>query len=397
MPANLDSMLGRSAEVAPFDYEERDALLYALSIGMGQDPLDPAELAFVLEKPALRVVPTLASVLGAHAHEAGLLWQGGLLDPASIVHGEERLELHRPLPAAGTLAGRKHVCDVVDKGAGRGAIITVRKELHLGDGIPAITCDQRIFVRGGGGFGGGPGSFTDLKPVPNRPADAMIHAQTRPEQALLYRLNGDRHLLHADPDFARRAGFERPILHGLCTYGIACRAVLAEACGHDPSRLRRFAARMSAPVYPGDTLATEVWRDGDQIAFRTTVPARGVTVLDCGAATIGPGRAFAPWSPQDACAGAGQYASRKAFLYSLPVGSRGSASVKSTLRGVNWRPSRASTNARISAASSGEGAIPGAGSTTAFTSSPSSSLGTPITATSATLGCSASTSSICCG
>ena len=287
MPADLNRLLGREAEIAPFAYDDRDVLLYALSIGMGQDPLDPGELPFVLEVPVLRVMPTLASVLGARAHEQGLLWQGGLLDPASIVHGEERLELFRPLPPTGKLAGRKWVCDVVDKGAGRGAIVTVRKELHLPDGLPVICCDQRIFVRGGGGFGGGAGQFEDLAPVPARPADAAIALQTRPEQALLYRLNGDRHLLHADPEFAHRAGFPRPILHGLCTYGMACRAVLATTCDNDATRLRQIATRMTAPVFPGDRVVTEIWVEGDDVAFRTSVPEREAVVLDCGLARIG--------------------------------------------------------------------------------------------------------------
>jgi len=287
MPADLNRMLGREAVMPSFSYDDRDVLLYALSIGMGHDPLDPAELPFVLEVPALRAMPTLASVLGTAAHQQGLLWQGGLLDPTRIVHGEERLELHRPLPPAGTLNGRKSVCDVVDKGPGRGAILTVRKELQLADGLPLLTCDQRIFVRGGGGFGGGAGRFEDLAAVPTRAADAAVALQTRPEQALLYRLNGDRHVLHADPEFARRAGFERPILHGLCTYGIACRAVLAAACGYDATRLRSFATRMTAPVFPGDRVVTEVWVDGDDVAFRARVPERDVTVLDSGRARIG--------------------------------------------------------------------------------------------------------------
>jgi len=287
MPADLNRMLGRSTVIAPFAYDDRDVLLYALSIGMGQDPLGAAELPFVLETQTLHVVPTLGSVLGTAAQEQGLLWHGGLLDPASIVHGEERLELLRPLPPAGVLSGRKWVCDVVDKGPGRGAILTVRKKLHLADGLPLIVCDQRIFVRGGGGFGGGAGQFTDLAAVPTRAADCTITLTTRPEQALLYRLNGDRHPLHADPAFARRAGFDRPILHGLCTYGIACRAVLAAACGYDETRLRSIATRMTAPVYPGDRVVTEVWNDGDNVAFRARVPERDATVLDCGVARIG--------------------------------------------------------------------------------------------------------------
>lgn len=287
MPADLSQMLGLSATMTPFVYDDRDVLLYALSIGMGQDPLDAAELPFVLEQPVLCAVPTLASVLGAAANGQGLLWRGGLLDPASIVHGEERLELLRPLPPAGTLSGRAWVCDVADKGPGRGAILTVRKELNLADGLPLIACDQRIFVRRGGGFGGGAGQFSDLAAVPEQAPDATVTLQTRPEQALLYRLNGDRHLLHADPDFARSAGFERPILHGLCTYGIACRAVLAATCGYDATRLRSFATRMTAPVFPGDRVVTEVWIDGDNVAFRARVPERDATVLDCGVARIG--------------------------------------------------------------------------------------------------------------
>ena len=284
MPVDLRPMLGEETAIAPFAYGEREVLLYNLSIGMGRDPLDPAELPFVLESKGLRAVPTLATVLASHTGEP--LWRGAEIDLATIVHGEERLVLHRPFLPAGVLSGRKRIVDIADKGPGRGAIVTLRKDLALADGAPAFSSLQRIFVRGGGGFGGTSGEIANLAAVPTRAPDTTAALETRRDQALLYRLNGDRHLLHADPDYARAAGFPEPILHGMCTFGIAARALLVALCAHDPARLTAFAARMSAPVYPGDTVVTEMWADGATIAFRARVPARDVTVLDCGEATI---------------------------------------------------------------------------------------------------------------
>ena len=284
MPADLSVLLGREVLLDSVAYDDKDVLLYNLSVGMGRDPLDPGELPFVLETAGLAAVPALAAVLGSYI--GSMLWNDALIDLSRIVHGEERLTLHRPLPPTGVLSGYKRIIDVADKGPGRGAIITLRKELSLPGGAPVFASDQRIFIRGGGGFGGGPGVIADQPPVPTRAPDKTETFETRRDQALLYRLNGDRHLLHADPVYARNAGFPGPILHGLCTYGIACRAILALVCDNDPSRLAAFATRMSAPVYPGDTLLTEVWVDGADLAFRTRVPARDVTVLDCGTARI---------------------------------------------------------------------------------------------------------------
>ena len=284
MPADLTVLVGRETAVEPFAYDDKDVLLYNLSIGMGRDPLDGEELPFVLESAGLRAVPTLASVLGTLAGDN--LFADADIDVSKIVHGEERLVLHRPVPPSGVLHGTKRIIDVADKGPGRGAIITLRKALYLADGEPAFSTDQRIFVRGAGGFGGGPGTVADQPPVPARAPDMSEAVETRRDQALLYRLNGDRHFLHADPEYARSAGFPEPILHGLCTYGIACRAVVAMVCDNDPTRLAGFAARMSSPVYPGDTIVIELWHDGGNVAFRARVPARDVTVLDSGTAQI---------------------------------------------------------------------------------------------------------------
>lgn len=252
-------------------------MLYNLSIGMGRDPYAWEERPFVFEPPELRAVPSFAAVVGGS--RAAML--GGLpIDWARVVHGEQRLMLHRPLPAAGAFVMSKWVSDLVDKGADKGALITVRTEVSLGSGEPVFAADSVMFARGNGGLGG-PSRSTALRHVlPERAADAVHSTETRRDQALLYRLNGDRNPLHFDPDFARRARFPEPILHGLCTYGIACRAVLARACGQDAAR--QFDVCFSAPVYPGETVLTEIWADGKVVSFRCLVAERNVVVIDNG-------------------------------------------------------------------------------------------------------------------
>jgi acyl dehydratase len=284
MAIDHEKLLDREVQIGPLVYDDRDILLYNLSIGMGRDPLNESELPFVVEQRELRVVPTFAAVLGSHAGPR--IWDGAGIELSSIVHGEERLSILRPLPPSGTLAGTKRIVDFADKGPGKGAILTIRKQFSL-EGKPAFVSDQRIFVRGGGGFGGSDRVIEPLRGVPVRAPDFVHLSETRPDQALLYRLNGDRHMLHADPDYARMAGFERPILHGLCTYGIACRAVLESVCEYESSRIHSFDARMSAPVFPGETIRTEIWLENDEVAFRATVPAREAKVLDAGRCVIG--------------------------------------------------------------------------------------------------------------
>ncbi len=213
------------------------------------------------------------------------------IDFSMIVHGEELIVLHRLLPAAGTVVSRHRITRVVDKGAGKGATVTYDKELvDKASGEKLATVTHTTFCRGDGGFSARDGA-TDTSPppapkVPERAPDLVCELRTLPQQALLYRLCADRNPLHSEPAVARKAGFDRPILHGLGTYGVAGHALLATCCNYDPARLKRLFARFSAPVFPGETIRFEMYRDGGEIAFRARAKERDKVVLDYGRAQI---------------------------------------------------------------------------------------------------------------
>ncbi|MES2534936.1 MAG: MaoC/PaaZ C-terminal domain-containing protein [Pseudomonadota bacterium] len=283
---NVERLMQWPFEDVVQTYTARDSMLYALGIGLGQDPLDPAQLRFVYEGgDAPAAFPTMAVVLG---HPG--MWTA---DPATgiaraqQVHGEQGIVIHRPLQPAGRLRGRTRVTGVVDKGAGRGALLyTERLLVDDESGEPVATLSSTSFCRGDGGFGGPTGPVKPVHAIPDRSPDVVAHLPTLAQAALIYRLSGDLNALHADPGYAAKAGFERPILHGLCTFGIAAWAVLRECCGGDPAALRSFAARFSAPVFPGETITVELWRDGGTVSFRAWVSARNARVLDNGKAEI---------------------------------------------------------------------------------------------------------------
>lgn len=279
----LDAQALASCEIRDmrFSYSDRDTMLYALSVGMGADPTDAAELPFVYEGAGLRAVPNIAVVLAS----TGIIRKTGV-DLSKVLHGEQRLTLHRPLPTSGELLATSRVAAAYDKGPGNGAVLLLETSARTADDQPLFTFVMTILARGDGGFGGRRGAGPEPHPVPARPPDATDSFATRPDAALLYRLNADRNPLHADPKVAARAGFGRPILHVLATYGIACRAVLKAACNYGSHAMRTFDARFSAPVYPGDELVTEIWKDGDQVAFRVRVPARDSIVLNNGRCSL---------------------------------------------------------------------------------------------------------------
>lgn len=263
------------------DYDPRDAIVYALGVGAGLSA-NIDELRFFYERE-LQVLPTMALVLGTPGFwpmdpASGLDWQ-------KILHGEQRLTLHRALDPAGTLTGETRVTDIADKGPGKPALVRAVKQLRTPGGTLVAEATETWVVRGAGGFGGArelPGEA--LPPVPDRAPDYTLALPTALTQAASYRLSGDRNPLHIDPATAARAGFDRPILHGLATLAVAARAVIHAACGGDAARLGSIAARFSAPVYPGETIATEIW-EGESLHFRVTVVERGVTVIDNGVAT----------------------------------------------------------------------------------------------------------------
>jgi acyl dehydratase len=271
-----------------FQYSDRDVMLYALGIGLGADPLDEKELAFVYER-GLKVVPTAATVLSAGARTAAGAeasqppgHRKSQINTLMVVHGEQKVELHRPLPASGAFTAARRTIGVYDKGKDKGAVI-IHETVWTDDaGGKIATLTSSTFARGDGGFGGPSAGAPEPHAVPNRSPDLSIDFTTRPDQALLYRLNGDRNPLHSDPDVALRAGFERPILHGLCTYGITCRAVLAAITDYDPDLILSHQARFSAPVFPGDTITVDLWPDDKIVSFQARVKARGVTVIKNG-------------------------------------------------------------------------------------------------------------------
>ncbi len=260
----------------------RDTAFYALSIGFGQDPMDRRQLAFVDHRRDLEAVPSMAVVL---CHPG--FWLGDPrtgVDAVRVVHGEQEIALHRALPVEGTLVGRTRVTAIVDKGPGKGALLYSEKQLRDGAGTLVATTRSTSFLRGDGGFGGPPGPVKVPHPMPDGAPDMAVDLATRPEQALYYRLNGDDNPLHADPDVAARAGFPRPILHGLCTLGVVTHALLRGLAGYRVSALSALKLRFSAPVYPGETIRTEIWRSG---AFRARVVERDTVVVNNGFVEIG--------------------------------------------------------------------------------------------------------------
>lgn len=279
MPINYDDLISRRVDDRRFSYADTQVMLYNLSVGMGRDALDLKELPFVFERPALRAVPTFASVLGGGS--SNVLGDSGI-DWNKVLHGEQRVAFHRPFPAAAELLASTHVAEITDKGAEKGATITVVNEVRLATGEPLYTSENVIFARADGGFGGPSKSKATLHVLPERAPDFVHVFETRRDQALLYRLNGDRNPLHAEPAFAQRAGFPAPILHGLCSYGLACRAVLATVCDYDPARMKSFDVRFTSPVFPGETVHTDIWVDGEIVSFRSRIEARGVTSINNG-------------------------------------------------------------------------------------------------------------------
>lgn len=284
MPLDYDKVMHWPIPDSVQTYTERDTILYALGVGAAtQNP--PQDPQFVFER-GLQALPTMAVVLAG-----GGFWLADPalgLDLARLLHGEQFLRLHKPLPAAGTLIGRHAVDEVYDKGADKGAVMFLSRRLYE-QATDTLVAEVRmaLFLRGNGGFGGpSEGQPRPHRTPTDRAPDATLDLITRPEQAMLYRLAGaDPNPVHIDAGMARRAGFERPILHGLCSYGVASRAVLKLLCDNDPARLRRFDLRFTSPVYPGETLRTDVWREGPgRAAFQVRVVERDVVVLSNGRA-----------------------------------------------------------------------------------------------------------------
>lgn len=265
------------------EYGFRDTILYALGLGLGQDPLDRTQLRHCYEE-GLVALPTMAVVLAGPGFwlrepDTGVDWP-------KVLHGEQGLTLHRPLPSEGRVVGRLRIDDIIDKGPGRGALLYSTRELRdAATNALLATLTSTSFLRGDGGFGGLSGPVRPPHPVPEGEPDAHFDWTLGRHAALLYRLSGDYNPVHADPDVAAGAGFPSPILHGLASYGVAGWSLANLLCEGRAERLRRLDLRFTLPVYPGETLRTEIWRKGaGTAAFRVRIPARDATVLNNGLA-----------------------------------------------------------------------------------------------------------------
>jgi len=286
MPINPDAV-GSKGPAIEHSWTSKDALLYAVGVGAGQAPLD--ELAFTTENSQniqQRVLPTQAVVLGGGGGAA--LGGIGSFNPAMLVHGEEKIVLHQEIPVEGTVSTVGEVTAIWDKGKGAVVEATGVSTLVSGKGEigkPVFTVVMSAFIRGEGGWGGDRGPSGPRNVPPERAPDHSVTYTTRPEQALIYRLSGDRNPLHADPAFAAMGGFDKPILHGLCTYGFTGRALLHAVCGSDTGRFTGMEGRFSSPVFPGEALTVNIWDTADGEAVFQTLGGDGRVVLDAGLLT----------------------------------------------------------------------------------------------------------------
>jgi acyl dehydratase len=264
-------------------YSDKDTILYALCVGFGADPTDPDQIPYVYEKD-LVAFPTMVTVLGMYDDDDFLADPEVGIDLPLMLHTEMGLTFHAPMPPTGEVTSRLSIDRLIDRGAGRGAILDFSRKIRdAGSGAPVATERGSFFLRGDGGFGGSAPPRPRLPAVPGGPPDAVCHLQTTRQAALFYRLFGDRNPIHADPEVAASAGLPAPILHGACTFGLAAHGVVKVLLNYNAARLRHIAARFSAPVLPGDDLHVEVWNAGPGEAhFRVVVHERDLVVVDNG-------------------------------------------------------------------------------------------------------------------
>jgi len=286
MAIDYDALKARVFPKVEQTYSTRDTILYALGIGVGSEPLTEDHVRFTFEEAeGFAPLPTMPVVMAGpgfwvREKDSGVTWQ-------QVLHGEQRLELHAPMPPEGTLVGTTRIEEIIDKGPGKGALIYVTREVHdKATGTHIATASGTTVARADGGFGGPSGPVKPVHTVPDRAPDLVDEVATLPQAALIYRLSGDPNPLHASPAVATEAGFKAPILHGLCSYGVAGWSILRTVCGGDPTRLKRLDLRFSSPVYPGETLTTEIWQDGETVSFRTSVAERRTVVLNNGLAVV---------------------------------------------------------------------------------------------------------------
>jgi acyl dehydratase len=277
VPINLDEAIGAELPAVEFSWSSSDVQLYHLGLGAGADPLDERELRYLTDGTP-QVLPTFGNVAQSfHMTEAPTVKFPGIdIELSRVLHASEAITVPGPIPAAGTGRAVTRFTEIWDKG--KAAVIWSETTVTTPDGAPLWTQKRSIFARGEGGFGGERGPSTSAEP-PDRAPDAELSIPTLPQQALLYRLCGDRNPLHSDPEFASAAGFPKPILHGLCTYGIGAKALVDEFLDGDVSRVESYGARFAGVLFPGETLKARVWKDGDTLLAVLTAPSREDAVV----------------------------------------------------------------------------------------------------------------------
>ncbi|MGV0747029.1 MaoC/PaaZ C-terminal domain-containing protein [Mycolicibacter minnesotensis] len=277
MAIDLDVALGAEFGQVEFSWTATNVQLYNLALGAGSDPMDPRELSYVVDgKP--QVLPTFGCVAASfnEVDPPKVSWPGVEIDLAKILHASEKVTVPAPLPPSGSARAISRIVEVWDKG--KAAVVVLETSVTSTDGTPLWTQHRSIFARGEGGFGGERGPSTSSE-LPDRAPDFEVDIPVSPQQALLYRLCGDRNPLHSDPAFAAAAGFDRPILHGLCTYGMTCKAAVDTALDGDAGAVRSFGARFAGVVFPGETLRARLWKDGDRLVGNVVAPSREDTAI----------------------------------------------------------------------------------------------------------------------
>ena len=283
MPIEADKVVGAQLPGAVSEWDDDDVILYHLGVGAGVPPTDPGELQYTYESAPLKVLPSFG-VTPVFAMLGGLIGLEGLsFNPMMLLHGEQDLVLHKPLPARAKVENSGKVTGVYDKG--KGALVVVETETKDESGDLLCTNRFSAFIRGEGGFGGEPGPQPGNE-APARDPDTVVESPTLPQQALLYRLSGDKNPLHVDPNMAALGGFDRPILHGLCSFGIVCKAAVDGALDGDVTRVARYQARFSGVVFPGETVVTSIWREGDRVIVAAATKERGTPVITNAALTV---------------------------------------------------------------------------------------------------------------
>ena len=283
MPIEPQKVLAAKFAPSTSSYEQDDVILYHLGVGAGVPTTDPNELEYTYEKnlkvlPSFGVVPVFSSMGASLFNVEGLKF-----NPAMLLHGEQDIEIHRPLPTAAQLESQVRFAGIYDKG--KAALVVLEVATKEVGAAPLFTNRFSLFLRGEGGFGGDAGPKAGNE-APARAPDLTVESKTLPQQALLYRLSGDKNPLHADPDFAKMGGFDTPILHGLCSFGIVCKAAVDHALAGDVTKVARYQARFAGVFFPGETMVTTIWREGKQLLLASKSKERGTAVLSNAAITL---------------------------------------------------------------------------------------------------------------